>query len=206
MINISNLSDTNADADADAVEPTPDINTQRQELFNVIYSNVKKEITLDNIRVLATHNGNTQASERTSITLVKNVLDKLGLSYTEAGSQQSKDFRNIGGIGLDIEVKKTDGYTVTFNDTCPTADIWYLILFTGKENTRTSIPPCVIGINGAVFIRDSAWVTDYQREIDAIKDKYCRGDGKKQLSGIMSVYVRPTYRANISTLLEEHKK
>jgi len=201
MSNINNLNNGETGTVKDYT-----INMQRKQMFNLIYGIVKKDITCDDLRVLATQNGNTQASERTSIGLVKNVLNKLKLSYTEAGSQQSKDFRNIGGIGLDIEVKKTDGYTVTFNDTCPTADIWYLILFTGKENTRTSIPPCVIGINGAVFIDDSAWVTDYQREIDAIKDKYCRGDEKKALSGKMSVYVRPTYRANISTFLDKHKK
>ena len=38
--------------------------------------------------------------------MIKNILDKLNFRYTEAGSQQSKDFRNILNIGLNIEVKK----------------------------------------------------------------------------------------------------
>ena len=136
--------------------------------------------------------------------MVKNTLHALGLSYREAGSQQSKDFRNIGGIGLDIEAKKTDGNTITFNDTCPTDDIWYLIMFTGKTHkNKPSIPPGIIGTNGGYFIEDSEWINQYQEEIDTIKDKYCRGDEKKILSGRMSVYVRPTYRANISELLTE---
>ena len=186
--------------------PPPTLEMQRQLLFAEIFTLAKTFITKEKLVALTTQNGDTQASERTSIPLVKSVLDQLGLTYTEAGSQQSKDFRNVGGIGLDIEVKKTDGNTVTFNDTCPNKDIWYLILFTGKENTRTSIPPGVLGMNGTDFMDDSEWVSDYQREIDAIKDKYCRGEGKKALSGKLSVYVRPTYRANISEFLEQLKE
>lgn len=186
--------------------PPPTLEMRRQQLFAKIFALAKTVITKEKLVGLTTKNGNTQASERTSIPLIKSVLDQLGLTYTEAGSQQSKDFRNIGGIGLDIEVKKTDGNMIKFNDTCPNEDIWYLILFTGIENTRRSIPPGILGLNGAVFMDDSEWVTDYQREIDAIKDKYCRGEGKKALSGKMSVYVRPTYRANISEFLEELKE
>lgn len=186
--------------------PPPTLEMQRQLLFDKIFALAKTVITKEKLVALTTKNGDTQASERTSIPLIKTVLNQLGLTYTEAGSQQSKDFRNVGGIGLDIEVKKTDGNTVTFNDTCPNKNIWYLILFTGKENTRTSIPPGVLGMNGTEFMDDSEWVSDYQREIDAIKDKYCRGAGKKALSGKMSVYVRPTYRANISEFLEQLKE
>ena len=186
--------------------PPPTLEMQRQLLFDKIFALAKTVITKEKLVALTTKNGDTQASERTSIPLIKSVLNQLGLTYTEAGSQQSKDFRNVGGIGLDIEVKKTDGNTVTFNDTCPNKDIWYLILFTGKENTRTSIPPGVLGMNGTEFMDDSEWVSDYQREIDAIKDKYCRGEGKKALSGKMSVYVRPTYRANIAEFLEQLKE
>ena len=186
--------------------PPPTLKMQRQQMFAKIFTRAKAVITKEKLVALTTKNGNTQASERTSIPLIRGVLDQLGLSYTEASSQQSKDFRNVGGIGLNIEVKKTDGNTVTFNDTCPNEDIWYLILFTGKETTRTSIPPGVLGMNGAEFMDDSDWVSDYQREINAIKDKYCRGAGKKALSGKMSVYVRPTYRANISEFLEQLKE
>ena len=186
--------------------PPPTLKMQRQLLFAKIFTLAKTVITKEKLVGLTTKNGNTQASERTSIPLIRDVLDQLGLSYTEASSQQSKDFRNVGGIGLNIEVKKTDGNTVTFNDTCPNEDIWYLILFTGKETTRTSIPPGVLGMNGTEFMDDSEWVSDYQREIDAIKDKYCRGEGKKALSGKMSVYVRPTYRGNISEFLEQLKE
>lgn len=186
--------------------PPPTVEMQRQLLFAKIFTLAKTVITKEKLVALTTKNGNTQASERTSIPLIRDVLDQLRLSYTEAGSQQSKDFRNVGGIGLNIEVKKTDGNMIKFNDTCPNEDIWYLILFTGVENTRRSIPPGVLGLNGAEFMDDSEWVSDYQREIDAIKDKYCRGEGKKALSGKMSVYARPTYTGDISEFLEELKE
>ena len=182
------------------------LNMQRRQMFDEIYNLAKTVITKEDLIGLITKNANTQTSERKSIPLVKNVLDQLGLSYTKAGSQQSKDFRNVGGIGLNIEVKKTDGTTVIFNDTCPNENIWYLILFTGKENSQTSIPPGVLGMNGAVFIDDSEWISDYQREIDAIRDKYCRGEGRKALSGKMSVYARPTYTGDITEFLDELKE
>ena len=113
--------------------PPPTLEMQRQLLFAKIFALAKTVITKEKLVALTTKNGDTQASERTSIPLVKSVLNQLGLTYTEAGSQQSKDFRNVGGIGLDIEVKKTDGNTVTFNDTCPNKDIWYLILLHGER-------------------------------------------------------------------------
>ena len=160
------------------------------------------KITCEMLVSLRTRNGDTQVSERSSIDLVRMVLDELGLSYVEAASQQSKDFRNVGGIGLDIEVKKTDGNRLTFNDTLPNSNIWYLIMFTGKTTRRTTIPPGIIGINGGEFIENSEWVNEYQKDIDIIKDKYCRGEGARALSGPMMVYVRPTYRANINQFLE----
>ena len=177
------------------------IETQRETLFNKISNLAKTKITCEMLVALRTRNGNTQVSERSSIDLIRMVLDELGLTYEEAGSQQSKDFRNVGGIGLDIEVKKTDGNTLTFNDTCPNSNIWYLIMFTGKTTRRTTIPPGIIGINGSEFIEGSDWIDEYQHEIDAIKDKYCRGEGARALPGKMKVYVRPTYRADITEFL-----
>jgi len=47
-------------------------------------------------------------------------------------------------------------------------------------------------INGEEFIRDSPWIHDYIQEINALKDKYARGENKKLLEGIMEVYPRPT--------------
>lgn len=174
----------------------------QQLLFKKVYETSKSMITQEELQCLKTKKGNTQVSERDSIGLIRRSLDTLGLSYDEAGSQQSKDFRNIGKIGLNIEVKKVDSKTVIFNDTCPTKDIWYIILFTGIDTTRTNIPPCVLGMNGSEFITDSEWIQEYKLLLEGVKDVYCRGDEKKKLSGNMSAYVRPTFRADISHFLK----
>jgi hypothetical protein len=38
-------------------------------------------------------------------------------------------------------------------------------------------------------------------KINALKDKYARGANKKLLEGIMEVYPRPTFKANISSFI-----
>ena len=175
-----------------------------QALFETIQAQMKSVISTEFILSTRTANGNTQVSERMVIAKVKEVLDGLTLTYEEAGSQQSEDFRNIGGIGLSIEVKKTDNTTIYFNDTCPREDIYYIILFTGKEYKRRvekNIPPQLCFLNGAQFLVDAPWILDYIAELTALKDKYARGENKKQLSGIMSVYPRPTFKADISSFL-----
>ena len=69
---------------------------------------MKEKITLEFIETIKTKKGNTQGSERGVILKIREILDGMSIAYTEAGSQQSKDFRNVGGIGLNIEIKKTD--------------------------------------------------------------------------------------------------
>ena len=56
-------------------------------------------------------------------------------------------------------------------------------------------------MNGEQFLVDAPWIQEYVAELTALKDKYARGENKKQLSGIMSVYPRPTFKANISSFL-----
>ena len=70
--------------------------------FNRIRKCIENNITTFDINSLKTSNGNTQEKERISIILVSKCLDKLNYSYVEAGSQQSKDFRNICDCGLNI--------------------------------------------------------------------------------------------------------
>jgi hypothetical protein len=167
------------------------------QLFEQIRYLCSTKITSEWIVTTKTSKGNTQNSERVVISKIKEVLDELTLTYTEAGSQQSKDFRNVGGIGLNIEVKKTDNQTIYFNDTCPSSDIYYIILFTGNKN----IPAQVLYLNGSEFLSGCDWIDGYIAELTALKDKYARGENKKKLNGIMSVYPRPTFKANISELL-----
>ena len=82
-----------------------------------------------------------------------------------------------------IEIKKTDGNRIMCNDTCPNENIYYIILMTG--NTR--FPPQLVFLNGLDIIRDSPWVEEYQKEINDIKDKWCRGEAKKLLPGHLRI-------------------
>ena len=108
-----------------------------KQLFYEISCELSKHISPAFILSTKTEKGNTQISERIIIQKIGDILDSMGLNYVEAGSQQSKDFRNVGNIDLNIEVKKTDNTTIYFNDTCPSKDIYYVILFTGKQYKKT---------------------------------------------------------------------
>jgi len=72
-------------------------------LFKIIATKLKSIVNDEFIQSIKTLKGNTQSSERVVIQKIRNVFGDLELSYEEAGSQQSKDFRNVGGIGLNIE-------------------------------------------------------------------------------------------------------
>lgn len=180
------------------------MNLDHQALFNQITNQLDENIDEEFIKSTKTEKGNTQVSERVVIDKIRTILSGMELTFDEAGSQQSKDFRNVGGIGLNIEVKKTDNPMIYFNDTCPTKDIWYIIFFTGKEYKKkpeNNIPPKLLYINGEEFVKDSPWLEEYIQEITALKDKYARGPAKKMLAGIMEVYPRPTFKGNISRFL-----
>jgi|TARA_B110000285_G_C14747400_1_gene433607 hypothetical protein len=173
------------------------MSTKKQSLA-LVKTLIEINITIENLESLKTKKGNTQIAERIYIQLIKDIFDKNNITYEEAPSQQSKDFRNINNTGLNLEFKKTDTLTVYFNDTCPNEDIEYCILFTGNKKYK----PQIIFINGEKIVNTSKpWIDEYTREINLLKNKYCRGENKKNLSGIMEVYTRPTYKANISTLL-----
>jgi hypothetical protein len=166
---------------------------KKRDLFKLISIELEKEIPEEYILSLKTQHGNTQLIERIYISKIKDIFNKMGLTYKEAGSQQSKDFRNVGGIGLNIEVKKTDSCNIICNDTCPTKDIYYIIIITGKQTKTEEIKPHVMFVNGYELIKESPWIYPYNMFIEYIKDTYCRGDGKKNLCGYVAVYTRPGY-------------
>jgi len=181
--------------------PMSDV-SKRDALFNDIRELCNIRINTEWIESIKTKKGNTQNSERKTIDKIREVLNELNLTYEEAGSQQSKDFRNVGGINVNIEIKKTDSTTIYFNDTYPSKDIYYIIIFTGKQyKTKRNIPAQLLYLNGSEFTKDCEWIEEFITELTALKDKYGRGENKKQLSGIMSVYPRPTFKADINTFL-----
>lgn len=173
--------------------------------FNHLKEEVSKLVDSEQIKNLVTKNGNTQLSERVSIEIVKKALNNLGYSFTEAGSQQSKDFRNVCNIGLDIEVKKCDNTTIYFNDTCPSSNIYYIIIFTGKEyKTKKSIPPRIIFINGYELIKkDIYFLIDFKKDLEEMRNKWCRKTENQNANKLkyMSTYFRPTYKRSINDLL-----
>ena len=186
------------------------VQTVRYNLRKRVFDSIKQSI-IDNynqemIESLKTTKGDTQVKERISIEFVRNCIDSMKYSYKEAGSQQSKDFQNIQNIGLNIEVKKTDSSTVYFNDTLPSIDIFYVIIFTGKTYKRKSnIEPQILFVNGYDLCKkDLYYLLDYKKDIEHLKNKWAR---KKKNSNAtkftyFSVYPRPTYKMSISHLLK----
>jgi hypothetical protein len=177
----------------------------KDELFELISSFLQEEVSEQFIRETKTKNGNTQSGERVVISEVRDVLDTMGLNYLEAGSQQPEDFRDVHFpdnpfVKISLEIKKTKSPTVIFNDTYPTKSIYYVIFYAG--NTRNN--PQLICTKGDVFSRESnIWANVVRSRINAVNDKYARGANKKNLSGIMRCYIRPTWSANISRFLKK---
>lgn len=185
-------------------------NSLKKIKFNRVKDEIMKNISKDKLTSIKTNSGNTQNSERLSIEIVKNALDTLKYSYKQAGSQQSKDFQNICGIGLNIEVKKLDGFEVYFNDTLPSSNIFYIIMFTGKEyKTKESIPPKIMFINGYDIVKDDLYeILNFSKEMEDMKNKWCRKkseNGRASKLKNMSMYVRPTYKTSIKHLLDNPK-
>lgn len=87
--------------------------------------------------------GKTQASGTKAEEKVKEVLDELNLYSESAPSQQHRDFRNIGHIGLDIEVKKSDKGTIKCNDTRPPEDVFYIVFLYQNSGKSSKNKPCI---------------------------------------------------------------
>ena len=171
----------------------------KQQLLDIIKKNILINFTPKLLESLKTSKGKTQDPERNYIDKIKTIFDENNITYECASSQQSKDFRNINNIGLDLEIKKTDSCTIIFNDTCPNENIEYCILVTGNKKYK----PQILFINGHDIIKTSPYILEYIRDITIIKNKYCRGENKKNLDlGMMRAYVRPNLSADISSLLE----
>jgi hypothetical protein len=179
--------------------------TEEDELFDLISFSLQQGISEEFIRETKTKNGNTQSGERVTISEVRGVLDEMGLEYVEAGSQQPEDFREVHfpdnpSVKISLEIKKTKSPTVVFNDTFPTKNIYYVIFYGGNTRNR----PQMICTKGDAFSRESRdWADVVRKRISDINDKYARGENKKNLSGIMRCYIRPTWSANIGKFLKK---
>jgi hypothetical protein len=174
------------------VEPTTNAGVHDTQFEN-IKQLLTNSIDIDFIKSVKTKKGKTQSSERKYIQKIKDIFHKHNVSFEQATSQKAYDFRNVGGTGMLLEIKKTNTNKVIFNDTCPLPSAYYVVFIT-KENKEQ-----LLFVKGNEFIQDSPWINEYAIEINAIKDKYARGENKQK--GTMEVYPRPTYSANISKFI-----
>ena len=169
------------------------------ELFNTIYQKVKDKFSSEMNEQIRTKNGNTQKAERIYITFIRDILNEMNLTFTEASSQQPYDFRITipeSDEILKLEAKKTDNFNIFFNDTCPTKDSYYIIFYTGKKyKNKKDIPFKIICVNGYEFIKQCPWIEQYREKLEILKKEF------KDQEGPMSVYPRPTYKSSIHFLL-----
>jgi hypothetical protein len=157
------------------------------------------------IKKFGVNNGYTQQSERLLIQCLEEIFKSNNITYTKAGSQQPKDFRNINNTNKNIEVKiLTSKFKIIFNDTLPVKDTDYLVFFTGKFYKKCEYKPQILLINGEKFIEGSKeWIKEANELLTKFKDIYCRGDNKKQLPGIMNCYARPTWSSTIFPFIDK---
>lgn len=167
----------------------------------VIEPLIRETFNINELLNLKTTNGNTQISERNIINNIREAFTNNNIYFEEASSQQPYDFRNVGPINsylsLDyLEIKKTNGNIIYLNDTIPTVGVKYIIFVTSKKNPR------ILFLDGGDLINGSeSWIYEYKKSINNLKDTYCRGPNASNLPGIMQVYARPTYKADISSFI-----
>lgn len=172
---------------------------EKSLVFENILTLVKERFNSEVFEQIKTRNGNTQHSEGSYKLLIKNILIENGYEFKEAGSQQPYDFRISlsNGETLYLELKKTDGYRICFNDTCPNSGAYYIIIYTAKKSK--TYEPQIVGVNGIKFIENCQWIEEYIKEINLVKQKY------SNMEGNMSVYPRPNISSDIKFLLIKEK-
>lgn len=137
---------------------------------------------------------------------VKAVLDELNLEYDVAPSQQHRDFRNIGKIGLDIEVKKSDKGIIKCNDTRPPEDVFYIVFLYQKSNKSSKNKPCIWFGTGDELCYQNTKYDDYEEELsvelEEARNKYLAVAKKFNAAtkSNLRTYPRNNYQVNCSEL------
>jgi len=183
----------------------PHMLEKRRALFDRILAILTKESQTPEgqarIRSFGTRNGDTQKSERLSIAYVVSVLEGLGLSYTHASSQLPRDLQNVGGIGLDIEIKTSNGTTTCLNDTAPHAGVYYILFHTTNPKSRkpTRLPQ-VVGCKGSEMVDTDQvnWIAELQQKIEEMRTIYGKGDARKRK---LTAFPRCNFQYNFEHLL-----
>jgi hypothetical protein len=173
---------------------------EKSIVFENILKLVKEKFNNDIFEQIKTRNGNTQYAEGSYKLLIKNILIENGYEFKEAGSQQPYDFRILlsNNETLYLELKKTDGYRICFNDTYPNSEAYYIIIYTAKKSV--TYDPQIVGVNGIRFIENCPWIEEYMKDINIIKQKFSNREGN------MFVYPRPNLSSDIKFLLTKSSK
>lgn len=170
---------------------------EAEALFDKIKEHFHKFYQGD-IELLKTEGGATQAAAADAEGIVASMLSDMGLSSERAKSQDSKDFRNVGNTGLDIEVKKTDSNVTIMNDTCPDETIHYIIFCTAariKKKTAT-----VLFMNGEELI-NAPCEQKLQESLQRIAESEARHKAvikaEKENLGNLELYIRTRHSVKI---------
>ncbi len=63
------------------------------EIYSILVGTLRSNVSYDFLKKSKTQSGNTQLAERDIIRVVREILQMLELTFTEASSQQPYDFR-----------------------------------------------------------------------------------------------------------------
>jgi len=154
--------------------------------------------------LLPTVAGKTQNAGTGSEKDVQGILRCLGYTFHMAGTQQPKDFRNINGTGIDIEVKHCDSKTFKLNDTLPGKTI-YIMIFTAKKTTAYT--PRVIIERGDRLVGKGANLARYQAELGFITRAFSHAKSPcYKLTENLKGFVRPNYDLDVTQYLTTKPK
>lgn len=134
----------------------------------------------------------TQLRETQYKDLFRAFLQKKGLTFTEAGSQQPIDFRIVNPEDNQIigfELKSSTSKRIMCNDTFPESFVFYIIL---QSKTKK-----VTGCFGDLLLTKSVNISKqkmFERTIN------CMRNGIFRKNGNLHTYVRPNYQVDISHL------
>lgn len=197
-------------ADLKPLVPQKTCSSEQQLMFEKIKHELQCDASTqegqDRIKGWATKEGNTQESERRSIAYVCSVLDKLGLSYEQAGSQQAEDIRNVGGIGLTLEIKKTKNTNICLNDTPPQPHVYYVIFHTTdprqKATNRKPQVVCCLGVE-MMPTEEAERFQAAHETIQNLRNTLGKGEARKHR---LTAFPRMNYSFDIRDLLTSAPK
>jgi len=172
------------------VSPHPYASSLREDIFVTICREFTKAMGV--ITPIKRKAGNTQAMEKGYKEVFIDVLHRMELLYTEAGSQQPIDFTVHHPLNsssdIPIELKRTSTGKIMCNDTYPKKDIFYIIIHEKKG---------IRGCRGDELVEsvDPAQQEKYVQELEQLRQKYTK-------NGNVCMYARPNFSLSVSHLFQ----